>query len=144
MNSEMVIVVCQDRPELGAKGVSLILVEDGTPGFSKGRKLEKVGLMGQDTSELFFDNVKVPKGNLLGEEGMGFKYLMQELAAGAPDRRRRCARPRPRPRCKWTWTTPASARPSARPCRSSRTRASSWPNGQGAGHQVGARSSTTA
>ena len=56
------------------------MVEEGTPGFSKGRKLEKIGLMGQDTSELFFDNVKVPVGNLLGEENMGFKYLMQELA----------------------------------------------------------------
>ncbi len=80
INSEIVIVVCKTAPDLGAKGVSLIVVEDGTPGFSKGRKLEKIGLMGQDTSELFFDNVKVPVGNLLGEENMGFKYLMQELA----------------------------------------------------------------
>ena len=80
INSEIVVVVCKTAPELGAKGVSLIVVEDGTPGFSKGRKLEKIGLMGQDTSELFFDNVKVPVGNLLGEENMGFKYLMQELA----------------------------------------------------------------
>ena len=76
----IVIVVAKTAPELGAKGVSLIVVEEGTPGFSKGRKLEKIGLMAQDTSELFFDNVKVPVGNLLGEENMGFKYLMQELA----------------------------------------------------------------
>lgn len=80
INSGIVIVVCKTAPDLGAKGVSLIVVEDGTPGFSKGRKLEKIGLMGQDTSELFFDNVKVPLDNLLGEENLGFKYLMRELA----------------------------------------------------------------
>ncbi|MBS0508536.1 MAG: acyl-CoA dehydrogenase family protein [Proteobacteria bacterium] len=80
INSELVIVVAKTAPELGAKGVSLIVVEDGTPGFTKGRKLEKIGLMAQDTSELFFDNVRVPVGNLLGEENMGFKYLMKELA----------------------------------------------------------------
>ncbi|MCL1961995.1 MAG: acyl-CoA dehydrogenase family protein [Desulfovibrionaceae bacterium] len=80
INSEIVIVVCKTAPDLGAKGVSLIVVEDGTPGFSKGRKLEKIGLMAQDTSELFFDNVRVPAGNLLGEENQGFRYLMHELA----------------------------------------------------------------
>ncbi|MBS0469130.1 MAG: acyl-CoA dehydrogenase family protein [Proteobacteria bacterium] len=80
INSEIVIVVAKTAPELGAKGVSLIVVEEDTPGFSKGRKLEKIGLMAQDTAELFFDNVRVPVGNLLGEENMGFKYLMQELA----------------------------------------------------------------
>ena len=80
INSEIVVVVVKTQPELGAKGVSLIVVEDGTPGFSKGRKLDKIGLWAQDTSELFFDNVRVPAANLLGEENMGFKYLMQELA----------------------------------------------------------------
>jgi len=80
INCEIVIVVAKTAPELGAKGVSLIVVEEGTPGFSKGRKLEKIGLMAQDTSELFFDNVKVPVDHLLGEENMGFKYLMHELA----------------------------------------------------------------
>ena len=80
INSELVIVVAKTAPELGAKGVSLIVVEDGTPGFSKGRKLEKIGLMAQDTAELFFDNVKVPADHLLGEENLGFKYLMHELA----------------------------------------------------------------
>lgn len=80
INSGLVIVVVKTAPEMGAKGVSLIVVEDGTPGFSKGRKLEKIGLMAQDTSELFFDDVKVPMDNLLGEENMGFKYLMHELA----------------------------------------------------------------
>ncbi|WP_313300679.1 acyl-CoA dehydrogenase family protein [Diaphorobacter sp.] len=80
INSGLVIVVVKTAPEMGAKGVSLMVVEDGTPGFSKGRKLEKIGLMAQDTSELFFDDVKVPVDNLLGEENMGFKYLMHELA----------------------------------------------------------------
>ncbi len=80
INSELVIVVAKTAPELGAKGVSLIVVEEGMPGFTKGRKLEKIGLMAQDTSELFFDNVKVPRDHLLGEENMGFKYLMHELA----------------------------------------------------------------
>lgn len=80
INSEIVIVVTKTAPERGAKGVSLIVVEEGTPGFSKGRKLEKIGLMAQDTAELFFDNVVVPVDNRLGEENMGFKYLMHELA----------------------------------------------------------------
>lgn len=80
INCEIVIVVAKTAPELGAKGVSLIVVEEGMPGFSKGRKLEKIGLMAQDTSELFFDNVKVPVDHLLGQENMGFKYLMHELA----------------------------------------------------------------
>ncbi len=80
MNSELVVVVVKTNPDAGAKGISLIVVEEGTPGFSKGRKLEKIGLKAQDTSELFFDNVRVPVGNLLGEEGKGFSYLMHELA----------------------------------------------------------------
>lgn len=80
INSGLVIVVCKTAPDLGAKGVSLIVVEDGTPGFSKGRKLEKIGLLAQDTAELFFDNVRVPVDHLLGQENMGFKYLMHELA----------------------------------------------------------------
>ncbi len=80
INSEIVIVVAKTAPEMGAKGVSLIVVEEDTPGFSKGRKLDKIGLWAQDTSELFFDNVRVPVANRLGEENLGFKYLMHELA----------------------------------------------------------------
>lgn len=80
INSELVIVVAKTEPELGAHGISLLVVEEGMPGFSKGRKLEKIGLVAQDTAELFFDNVRVPAGNLLGEENAGFKYLMHELA----------------------------------------------------------------
>lgn len=77
--ADLVVVVAKTDPSAGAKGVSLILVEAGTPGFEKGNNLEKIGMKAQDTSELFFHNVRVPKTQLLGEEGQGFRYLMQEL-----------------------------------------------------------------
>lgn len=79
-NTGLVIVIAKTDPDAGAKGISLIVVEEGTAGFSKGRKLKKIGLRSQDTSELFFDNVRVPVTNRLGEENQGFKYLMHELA----------------------------------------------------------------
>ena len=79
-NAGLVIVVAKTDASAGRKGISLICIEEGTPGFSKGRKLEKIGLLAQDTSELFFEECRVPAGNLLGEEGMGFRYLMHELA----------------------------------------------------------------
>jgi acyl-CoA dehydrogenase len=78
--ADLVIVVVKTDPSAGAKGVSLLVVERGMEGFERGRNLDKVGLHAQDTAELFFDNVRVPKANLLGEEGMGFVYLMQNLA----------------------------------------------------------------
>lgn len=78
--ADLVIVVAKTDPSAGAKGISLFLVEANTPGFDKGNKLKKIGMKAQDTSELFFDNVRVPKENLLGQEGMGFAYLMHELA----------------------------------------------------------------
>ncbi|MDA1101427.1 MAG: acyl-CoA dehydrogenase family protein [Proteobacteria bacterium] len=78
--SDLVIVVCKTDPDAGAKGISLVLLETGREGFRKGRNLEKIGLKAQDTSELFFDDVRVPMTNLLGEAGKGFIYLMQELA----------------------------------------------------------------
>ena len=61
------------------RGISLLVIEAGTPGFEKGKIIEKIGLHAQDTTELFFDNCRVPKENLLGEEGKGFYYLMQKL-----------------------------------------------------------------
>jgi long-chain-acyl-CoA dehydrogenase len=64
----------------GAQSVSLLIIEADRKGFTKGRPLKKVGMKGQDTAELFFDNVRVPKSNLLGMEGMGFIMLMKELA----------------------------------------------------------------
>ena len=78
-NADLIIVVAKTDPDQGASGTTLVLVESDREGFSRGRNLEKTGLKAQDTSELFFDNVKVPRTNILGEEGGGFKQLMQEL-----------------------------------------------------------------
>ena len=75
----LVIVVAKTDTSAGHKGISLFLVEAGLAGFSKGKNLHKLGLKAQDTSELFFQDVRVPKENLLGEEGRGFVYLMQDL-----------------------------------------------------------------
>ncbi|MBV8166055.1 MAG: acyl-CoA dehydrogenase family protein, partial [Alphaproteobacteria bacterium] len=77
--ADLIIVVCKTDASAGAKGVSLILVEADRAGFSRGRNLEKIGMKAQDTSELFFDEVRVPCTNLIGEEGQGFAYLMKEL-----------------------------------------------------------------
>eukprot|EP00163_Fabomonas_tropica_P021037 TRINITY_DN3698_c0_g1_i6.p1 TRINITY_DN3698_c0_g1~~TRINITY_DN3698_c0_g1_i6.p1 ORF type:complete len:217 (+),score=68.47 TRINITY_DN3698_c0_g1_i6:146-796(+) len=77
--ADCVIVVAKTDPEKGPHGVSLFLVEEGMPGFERGKKLNKMGMKAQDTSELFFDNVRLPKSALLGEENKGFYYLMQEL-----------------------------------------------------------------
>ncbi len=77
--SDLVIVVARTNPEAGHQGISLVVVERGMDGFERGRNLEKVGLKAQDTAELFFDNVHVPKENLLGEEGSGFISLMTNL-----------------------------------------------------------------
>jgi alkylation response protein AidB-like acyl-CoA dehydrogenase len=77
--SDLVIVVARTNPDGGHQGISLLVVERGMEGFERGRNLEKVGLKAQDTAELFFDNVQVPKENLLGEEGSGFVSLMVNL-----------------------------------------------------------------
>jgi len=76
---DLVIVVARTAPGGGAKGMSLFVVDTGMAGFTKGRRLKKIGLKAQDTGELFFDNVRVPAGNLLGEENGGFACLMNEL-----------------------------------------------------------------
>jgi acyl-CoA dehydrogenase len=78
-NCGLVIVVCRTDPGAGRKGISLICVEEGTKGFVKGRNLEKIGLHAADTSELFFEDVRVPAENLLGEENAGFSYLIRNL-----------------------------------------------------------------
>jgi alkylation response protein AidB-like acyl-CoA dehydrogenase len=78
-NCDLVIVVAKTDPAKGAKGTSLLVVDTSMQGFTKGRRLKKMGLKGQDTAELFFDNVEVPAENLLGQENNGFIYLMQEL-----------------------------------------------------------------
>ena len=80
LNCDLVVVVAKTDPAAGAKGVSLFLVEADRPGFKKGRKLAKIGQNAADTTELFFDDVRVPETNLLGELNKGFIHLMQELA----------------------------------------------------------------
>ena len=79
INADLVIVVARTDPDAGHLGFSLLVVERGMAGFERGRNLEKVGLKAQDTAELSFDDVVVPRANLLGEEGQGFIYLMQNL-----------------------------------------------------------------
>lgn len=77
---DVVVVAAKTDPTKGAKGISLFILDKDMEGFSKGVPFEKVGLHAQDTCELFFEDVKVPKENLLGKVGEGFKYLMTELA----------------------------------------------------------------
>jgi len=77
--SDLVIVVCRTDADAGHQGISLLVVERGMEGFERGRNLDKVGMKAQDTAELFFDNVLVPKENRLGEEGSGFISLMVNL-----------------------------------------------------------------
>jgi len=78
--SDVVVVAVKTDPKKGAKGISLLLLDNTMEGYTKGLPFDKVGLHAQDTCELFFEDVKVPKENLLGKEGEGFKYLMTELA----------------------------------------------------------------
>jgi acyl-CoA dehydrogenase len=79
INADLVIVVARTDPDAGHKGISLLVVERGMAGFERGRNLEKIGLHAQDTAELSFTDVVVPKENLLGEPGEGFIYLMMNL-----------------------------------------------------------------
>ncbi len=78
--ADLVIVVARTTPEGGSGGQSLLVVERGSDGFERGRNLDKIGQKAQDTAELFFDDVRVPKENLLGEENRAFTYLMGNLA----------------------------------------------------------------
>jgi alkylation response protein AidB-like acyl-CoA dehydrogenase len=79
INADLVIVVAKTDPDAGHKGISLLVLERGMKGFERGRNLDKIGLHAQDTAELSFTDVVVPKENLLGEEGEGFIYLMMNL-----------------------------------------------------------------
>ena len=81
LNADYVIVVCKtdDKAEPAYRGISLLVVEDGMPGFKRGKKLNKMGMHSGDTAELIFEDVQVPVENLLGEEGKGFYYLMEML-----------------------------------------------------------------
>jgi acyl-CoA dehydrogenase len=78
-HADLTIVVAKTDPHQGAKGISLILVEADREGYARGRNLDKIGFHSQDTSELFFSEVRVPITNCLGAEGMGFAYLMNQL-----------------------------------------------------------------
>lgn len=78
-NADLIVVVAKTDPSEGAKGISLILVEADRDGFARGRNLDKIGQHSADTSELFFEDVRVPITNCLGEEGRGFYYLMGQL-----------------------------------------------------------------
>ena len=80
INADLVIVAAKTDPTQRHSGMSLLVVERGMPGFERGRNLDKIGLHSQDTAELFFDDVRVPAANLLGEEGQGFNYLTANLA----------------------------------------------------------------
>ncbi|MBL8019074.1 MAG: acyl-CoA dehydrogenase family protein [Leptospirales bacterium] len=78
--SDLIITVAKTDPEKAINGISLLMVERGMEGFERGKRLKKIGLHAQDTSELFYHDVKVPKNNVLGKKGYGFRYLMSELA----------------------------------------------------------------
>ncbi len=79
LNSDLVVTAVKTDPEQRHAGMTLLVIEEGMAGFTRGRNLEKIGLHAQDTAELFFDEVRVPVSNRLGEEGQGFAYLMQNL-----------------------------------------------------------------
>ena len=79
-SADLLLLACKTDPKQRARGVSLILVETDRPGFTRGRKLEKIGCKAQDTSELFFSDLRVPASNLLGNEGGGFAILMTQLS----------------------------------------------------------------
>ncbi|MGA0895581.1 MAG: acyl-CoA dehydrogenase family protein [Ilumatobacteraceae bacterium] len=80
INADLVVVVCKTDPTQRHSGMSLLVVERGMPGFERGRNLEKIGMHSQDTAELFFNDVRVPVSNRLGDEGKGFHYLTANLA----------------------------------------------------------------
>ena len=77
--ADLVVVAACTDPDAGSRGLSLFVVERDTPGFVRGRQLDKIGLPAQDTAELFFDDARIPAANLLGEEGRGLQYLMGHL-----------------------------------------------------------------
>ena len=81
INGNLSLVVVKTNPQAEPKhrGISLLMIEEGTPGFKKGQKLNKVGLHAQDTAELYFEDCRVPVKNLIGKEGNGFRYLMEKL-----------------------------------------------------------------
>jgi len=82
INADYVIVIAQTDPSKGHKGISAFIIEKGMPGFSHGKKERKLGIRSSDTVSLTFENVRVPKENMIGEEGFGFKFAMMTLEGG--------------------------------------------------------------
>jgi alkylation response protein AidB-like acyl-CoA dehydrogenase len=82
INADYIIVIAQTDPSKGHKGISAFIVEKGMPGFSHGKKERKLGIRSSDTVSLTFENVRVPKENMIGEEGFGFKFAMMTLEGG--------------------------------------------------------------
>jgi len=80
INADLIIVAAKNDPENNPHAMTLVVVERDMEGFERGRNLDKMGMKAQDTAELFFNNVRIPKDNVLGEPGHGFFYLMQGLA----------------------------------------------------------------
>lgn len=80
INADLIITAAKTDPSQRHRGLSIFIVEAGTPGFERGRNLDKVGMHSQDTAELFFNDARVPAENLLGDEGAGFRYLVSNLA----------------------------------------------------------------
>ncbi|MDQ8031582.1 MAG: acyl-CoA dehydrogenase family protein [Bordetella sp.] len=80
VNAGLVVVAASTDPDLGARGLSLFVIEENTPGFTKGPAIDKIGQHAQDTCELFFTDVRLPADCLLGEEGKGFEYMGEQLA----------------------------------------------------------------
>ncbi len=125
---DMAIVVCKTgHNEKGSANLSLIMVEANRAGFSKGKPLNKIGMKGQDTCELFFDNVRVPKENLSGMEGMGFIMLMKELAWERM-RWRLSAKPVQRLHLPTRFNIPKTVKPLVKPLQAFKIHASNWPN----------------
>lgn len=81
-NADIYLVIAQTNPELGHKGINVLIVEKGTPGFTIGPKENKLGIRSSDTHSLMFSDVIVPKENRIGEDGFGFKFAMKTLDGG--------------------------------------------------------------
>ena len=119
IHADLVVVVARTDQQAGSRGFSLLVVERGMAGFERGRRLKKVGLKAQDTAELSFTDVHVPAANLLGNEGQGFIYLMQNLAQERLSIGRRRHRLGVTGAWSSRWPTPRTAWRSARRSRAS-------------------------
>ncbi len=80
IQADLVVVAAKSTQQPGSRGINLLVVERGMPGFERGRKLDKLGLRAQDTAELYFSDVRVPVNNLLGKGGRGFGYMVENMS----------------------------------------------------------------